>query len=106
LGGMGSRQTNFYAALAGRYGFAEQAATVQASYLARDYEAAMAAVPLGFLDMTSLLGPVERVADRFQALLAVGVTTVNVSLFGATVHERIAQLRACAIAFDTSGVGH
>ncbi|MEP7053841.1 MAG: LLM class F420-dependent oxidoreductase, partial [Actinomycetota bacterium] len=47
LGGMGSRQTNFYAALASRYGFAEQAATVQESYLARDYEAAMAAVPLG-----------------------------------------------------------
>jgi F420-dependent oxidoreductase-like protein len=106
IGGMGSREHNYYNALAGRYGYADAAAVVQERYLARDYEGAMAAVPLEFLDETSLLGPVERVADRLQALLAVGVTTVNVSLFGATVHERIAQLRACAAAFDKAGVGH
>lgn len=106
VGGMGSREHNFYNALAGRYGFAAAAKEVQDRYLAREYEAAKAAVPLEFIDMTSLLGPVERVAERLQALPAVGVTTVIVSCFGATVHERIAQLRACAAAFDKAGVGH
>lgn len=106
VGGMGSREDNFYNALVGRYGFADAAREVQDRYLARDYVGAKAAVPLEFLDMTSLLGPVDRVAERLQALPAVGVTTAIVSCFGATVQERIVQLRACAAAFDKAGVGH
>ena len=106
VGGMGSREKNFYAALAGRYGYEEAARVVQDRFLSGDKEGAEAAVPFEFLDQTSLLGPMERVAERLQAYAEVGVTTVSVSLFGATVHERIAQLRACASAFDKAGVGH
>ena len=105
VGGMGSREKNFYAALAARYGYEREAAAVQDRFLAGDRKGAEEALPLEFLDRTSLLGPVERVADRLQALKAVGVTTVSVTVFGATVHERIAQLRACAAAFEKSGVG-
>ena len=62
LGGMGSREENFYYRLAARMGFEAEAAEVQEKYLARDYEGAKAAVPLEFLDATSLLGPVD--SDR------------------------------------------
>src|SRR5437899_3116422 len=57
VGGMGSREQNFYNNMAVRMGFPDAAALVQDRYLARDYVGAQAAVPVGFLDATSLLGP-------------------------------------------------
>ena len=69
VGGMGSREKNFYNALAVRMGFEQAAAEVQDRYLAREHEAAAAAVPYEFLDATSLLGPKERIAERMQVLL-------------------------------------
>ncbi|MEO6713363.1 MAG: LLM class F420-dependent oxidoreductase [Mycobacteriales bacterium] len=105
VGGMGSREKNFYAELAGRYGYETQARVVQDLFLSGDKAGAEAAVPFEFIDKTSLIGAVDRVADRLQALRDVGVTTVSVTLFGATVHERIEQLRSCAAAFDKAGVG-
>jgi F420-dependent oxidoreductase-like protein len=105
VGGMGSREKNFYNALARRYGYEEAAQKVQDCYLAHDYAGAMAAVPLEFIDETSLLGPVERVADGLQAYAAAGATTVSVAPTGATLEERVSQLRACAEALDRAGVG-
>ncbi len=57
VGGMGSREQNFYNALACRMGYEEAAQEVQDLYLAREHRAAMAAVPFEFIDKTSLLGP-------------------------------------------------
>jgi F420-dependent oxidoreductase-like protein len=105
VGGMGSREKNFYNALARRYGYEEAAQTVQDAYLSHDYAGAMAAVPLEFIDETSLLGPVERVADGLQAYAAAGATTVSIAPTGATLEERVTQLRACAEALDRAGVG-
>jgi hypothetical protein len=56
LGGMGSREQNFYNALAVRMGFGETAAMVQDLFLSRRHRDAMAAVPFDFIDQTSLLG--------------------------------------------------
>ena len=42
---MGSREQNFYNALAVRMGYDEAAAEIQERYLARDYGGAAAAVP-------------------------------------------------------------
>jgi alkanesulfonate monooxygenase SsuD/methylene tetrahydromethanopterin reductase-like flavin-dependent oxidoreductase (luciferase family) len=78
---------------------------VQDLYLDRKYAEAAAAVPSQFVDRTSLLGPVERIADRMQALAASGVTTLNISSYGATQEERLATLRAAAAALDQAGVG-
>ncbi len=50
VGGMGSREQNFYNALAVRMGFGEAAATVQDLFLARRHRDAMAAVPYEFID--------------------------------------------------------
>jgi F420-dependent oxidoreductase-like protein len=81
LGGMGSREKNFYNQLAVRMGFADAAAEVQERYLAKDYVGAMAAVPLEFLDATSLLGPMERIAERMAAFAEAGVTTLSLAPF-------------------------
>jgi F420-dependent oxidoreductase-like protein len=105
IGGMGSREQNFYNALAGRMGYAEGAARVQDLYLAREYDAAAAAVPFEFVDRTSLLGPVERIADRLRAYAAAGVTTVSLAPYGDSTEARLATLRAAAEALDKSGVG-
>ena len=72
VGGMGSRDKNFYNNQAVRMGYGDAARVVQEEYLARNYEAAMAAVPVEFIDATALLGPVPRIAERMQALAAAG----------------------------------
>ena len=105
VGGMGSREQNFYNRLAVRMGFDEAAATVQDRYLARDYEGAGQAVPFEFLDATALLGPKERIADGMQALAASGVTTLTVSPFGGTQQAKLASLRTAVEALELAGVG-
>jgi F420-dependent oxidoreductase-like protein len=104
LGGMGSRQQNFYNDLATRMGFGDAAARVQDLYLGRDYDAAAAAVPFEFIDATSLLGPVERIADRMAEFAAAGVTTLSLTPHGNDHEETIATLRAAAEALEKSGL--
>lgn len=104
LGGMGSRERNFYNALAVRMGFAGPAAEVQDRYLARDYAGAAAAVPFEFVDSTSLLGPLERISARLHAYAEAGVTTLTVSPFAATLAERRTALRVVAEALTASGL--
>lgn len=104
LGGMGSRQRNFYTALACRMGFEKAAREIQDHYLAGRHRDAAAAVPPEFLDATSLLGPAGRIADRLQAFAEAGVTTVSVIASGTTRDERLAALRTTADAFERAGV--
>lgn len=103
LGGMGSRKQNFYNDLACRMGFADAAAQVQEHYLDHDYTGAMEAVPLELLDATSLLGPMERIADKVQAFADAGVTTLSVSPLNAG-EERVRALRVMADAAAKAGV--
>jgi F420-dependent oxidoreductase-like protein len=103
VGGMGSREQNFYNALAGRMGYADEAAVVQERYLSRDYEGAAAAIPAEFVDATSLLGPPGRIAERMAEFAAAGVTTLSIMPHGETVGERIGALRTAVDALDRSG---
>lgn len=105
VGGMGSREHNFYNALAARMGYAAAAAEVQDRYLAGYYEAAAAAVPFDFIDHTALLGPPGRIAERMGAFAASGVTTLAVSPLAATLSERLRALTTAAEALDKSGAG-
>ncbi|GAA5195782.1 LLM class F420-dependent oxidoreductase [Rugosimonospora acidiphila] len=105
VGGMGSREQNFYNQLAGRMGYADQARQVQDLYLARKHRDAAAAVPLEFIDRTSLLGPVDRIAARMRDYAAAGVTTLSVTLFVADRSSGVQALRQVAEALDASGVG-
>lgn len=104
VGGMGSREQNFYNALARRMGYEQAAEQIQDLYLARDYAGAMAAVPFGFLDATCLLGPVARVADRMRAYAEAGVTTLALAPHG-PIEQRLATLRFAQQALELSGAG-
>ncbi|CAN5674644.1 LLM class F420-dependent oxidoreductase [soil metagenome] len=103
LGGMGSRERNFYNRLAVRMGYADAAAEVQTLYLAGRQRDAAAAVPLEFLDATSLIGPPARLVDRLRAFAAAGVTTLSVMPYGATLDERVEALRTVARAQEVAG---
>ena len=105
VGGMGSREQNFYNQLAVRMGYADAAREIQERFLARDHAGAMAAVPFDFIDATSLIGPVDRVADRMQAYAEAGVTTLSVAVHAATLAERTATVRAAVAAVERAGVG-
>jgi len=105
LGGMGSREQNFYNDLARRLGYGEAAAEIQHRYLSRDYAGAEAAVPFEFIDSTSVLGPIDRMADRMAELAAAGLTTLSVAPHGATLDDRREIVRAAAFAMEKSGVG-
>jgi F420-dependent oxidoreductase-like protein len=104
VGGMGSREQNFYNALACRMGFEEEAAKVQELYLAKEYQAAAQAVPREFIDATSLIGPPERIRDRMHAYAEAGVTTLTVVPFAATLQERLDIVRQAAETLEASGV--
>jgi F420-dependent oxidoreductase-like protein len=104
VGGMGSRQQNFYNDVAVRMGYGEKAARVQDLYLNGQVNEAAAAMPFGFLDQTSLLGPAERIAERVAAYAAVGVTTLTVSPTGTVLADRVAALRAVAAAVEQAGM--
>ena len=105
IGGMGSREQNFYNNLACRMGYEAEAAEIQDLYLAKDYAAAAAKVPVGFIDSTSLLGPRERIAEKMQALAEAGVTTLSVSVALQDLERGMAALRTAAEALDKAGVG-
>jgi F420-dependent oxidoreductase-like protein len=104
VGGMGSREQNFYHALAARMGYAAEADTVQELYLQGRHRDAAAAVPLEFIDRTSLLGPVDRIAARLQTYAQAGVTELAAVVFGeAGAAGR--TLRGLAAALAKSGAG-
>jgi len=104
LGGMGSRQQNFYNQLACRMGYEEAARRVQDAYLDGRHLDAAAAVPHEFIDETSLLGPTERIAERMRAYAEAGVTTLNLALHGDPARRR-ETLRSAVAAFELAGVG-
>ncbi len=104
VGGMGSREQNFYNQLAVRMGYADAARTVQDLYLSRQLRDAAGAVPQEFIDRTSLLGPVDRMADRMREYAAAGVTTLSVTLFAADREASLQTMHRVAQAFEASGV--
>ncbi|HEX8495650.1 MAG TPA: LLM class F420-dependent oxidoreductase [Actinomycetales bacterium] len=104
VGGMGSREQNFYNALAVRMGFEEAAEQVQRLYLERRYAEAAAAVPLDFIDRTALIGPAERIRDRLHAYAEAGVTTLSIAVTEGDLERRLATVRSMARLLDESGL--
>jgi alkanesulfonate monooxygenase SsuD/methylene tetrahydromethanopterin reductase-like flavin-dependent oxidoreductase (luciferase family) len=104
VGGMGSREQNFYNALATRMGFGAAAEKVQELFLRREYDAAAAAVPDELVDGTSLLGPPERIAERMAEFAAAGVTTLTVVPYGNTIEERLHALEVAVRAAEAAGL--
>jgi F420-dependent oxidoreductase-like protein len=73
-GGMGARTKNFHNDLMVRQGFPEAAARIQELYLAGRKEEAAAAVPDELIDLRALVGPPERIRERYRAWEDSGAT--------------------------------
>ncbi|MEI7890067.1 MAG: LLM class F420-dependent oxidoreductase [Actinomycetes bacterium] len=96
VGGMGSRDKNFYNALVQRYGYEAAAKEIQDLYLDGKKDEACAAIPDDLIDLISLVGTRDSVRDRMRAFKAAGVGTLNITPVTFTRDERIEQLRILA----------
>src|SRR5215212_450610 len=96
VGGMGSRDQNFYNALVRRYGFEQAADEVQELYLEGKKEEAAAALPDELIDMTTLVGPRDVVAERLQVYRDAGVGTLIVTPVAFEPDERKRMVRELA----------
>jgi F420-dependent oxidoreductase-like protein len=96
IGGMGSREKNFYNQLVQRYGFEEAAKEVQDLYLDGKKEEAGAALPDDLIDLVTLCGPRDHVRDRLAMWRDAGVGTLMISPVAFTRDERLAQVRELA----------
>jgi F420-dependent oxidoreductase-like protein len=96
VGGMGSREQNFYNGLVQRYGFEDAARRVQDLYLDGRKEEAAAALPGELIDAISLCGPADVVRERIAMFREAGVGTLIVSPMSWTFEDRRTQLRRVA----------
>ncbi len=96
VGGMGSRDQNFYNHVVQRYGFHDAAKKIQELYLEGKREEAMAAIPNELIDTVSLCGPKDHVRERLGVYRDAGVGTLGVTPIAFTASERLEQLRVIA----------
>jgi F420-dependent oxidoreductase-like protein len=104
LGGMGSREQNFYNQIAVRMGYADEAARVQELYLAGKKAEAARAVPQEFIERTSIIGNKFQVKERIKMYASAGVGTLSVAPYVGDRKSAIDTLRIVAEAYVESGV--
>ena len=92
VGGMGHRTKNFHNDNMVRRGFADAAQCIQELFLAGRKEEAAAAVPDEFLDDTALIGPVERIRERYKLWADDPITGITVSTDQVEAMELMAEL--------------
>jgi F420-dependent oxidoreductase-like protein len=102
IGGMGSKQTNFYADLTRRFGFTEVADEVQSLYLEGKRDEAYAAIPDELVDATALVGTQDEVATRIKAFAESGVDRLIVSPMHGEMEQNVNALEKLA---EMVGVG-
>jgi F420-dependent oxidoreductase-like protein len=96
VGGMGSRERNFYNQLMVRYGFEDAAGEVQELYLDGRQEEAAAALSDELIDTVTLCGPADVVRERLEVYREAGVGTLIVSPMAFDAPARVEQLRLVA----------
>src|SRR2546423_986338 len=98
VGGMGSRQKNFYNDLVKRYGFAEEAQRIQELYLAGKRLEAIQSVPDALMDAISIAGPLGYVQERLHAWATAGVTLLLADVQARPQAERLRTMELLATA--------
>jgi F420-dependent oxidoreductase-like protein len=96
LGGMGSRETNFYVDLTHRFGFGEVADEVQSLYLDGKRDEAYKAIPDELVDATSLIGSEAEVAERLTSFGEIGVDRLICSPVQLDKDERLHTIERLA----------
>lgn len=92
LGGMGSREQNFYNRLAHSYGYAEAAEKIQDLFLSGRRDEAAEAVPEELIRAVNLIGTPDDLRHQLDRLRAAGVGTLIVRPQGAEHSERVEQI--------------
>lgn len=72
IGGMGARSKNFHNERMVQRGYPDEAKRVQELFLAHRKDEAAAAIPDEFIDEETLVGPPDRIRERFKAWLDAG----------------------------------
>ncbi len=96
VGGMGSREQNFYNRLVASYGFEAEAAKVQELYLEGRKTEAMFELPDGLIDLVSIVGPQDRVKAKLRDFRDAGVETLICWPVMPDHEERKRQMRMLA----------
>ncbi len=96
VGGMGSREQNFYNRLVSSYGFEREAQQIQELYLAGRKSEAMLALPDDLIDAVCIAGTRQRARERIRAFRDAGVETLIVSPMSMDHEECKEQLRLVA----------
>jgi F420-dependent oxidoreductase-like protein len=96
VGGMGSREKNFYNALVRRYGFDDAAQEVQDLYLEGKKDEAASAIPPQLIDIVTMCGPRDRVRERLEVYREAGVGTLIVSPMAWDIDQRKRTIRDLA----------
>lgn len=96
VGGMGSREKNFYNQLVRRYGFEEAAAEIQQLYLDGKRQEAAAAIPPELIDQVTMCGPREQVRERLEVYREAGVGTLIASVMAPDPLARKRTIRELA----------
>ena len=96
VGGMGSREQNFYNALVRRYGFEQEAREVQDLYLDGKRDEAAARLSDELIDTVALCGPPDHVRDRLAVYRDAGVGTLMISPMDFTRDGRLKVMRTLA----------
>jgi F420-dependent oxidoreductase-like protein len=96
VGGMGSRDKNFYNQLVRRYGFEDAASEIQDLYLEGKKQEAAAAIPPELIDLVTMCGPRERVAERLEVYREAGVGTLIASVMAPESEQRRRMVRELA----------
>jgi F420-dependent oxidoreductase-like protein len=89
IGGMGSREHNFYKDIVTRYGYGEAAARVQDLYLSGRKDEALRAIPVELIDELALVGPPAKVADRLKVWEASRLTELILRTSDVTMLEAV-----------------
>jgi F420-dependent oxidoreductase-like protein len=94
IGGMGSREQNFYNRLVQRYGYADEARTIQDLYLAKKRDEAVAAVPDALVEEVSAIGPAGQVKEKLAEYAAADVDVLLLQLLAFDQKSRLEMLES------------
>lgn len=100
VGGMGAREKNFHNDQMVKAGYGEEAQKIQDLFLAGRKEEAAAVVPDEYVDDRMLVGPPERIRERYQAWAQSGITGLTIGTSQPEALELMAD-----VASETPAIG-
>jgi len=92
VGGMGAKGKNFHNDMMVRRGYPEAAQKIQELFMAGHKEEAIAAVPDDYCDESGLIGPTDRIRERYKAWESSGATGLTLSTFKIEAMELMAEV--------------